>query len=150
MMNLFELLLVLKLLPNLLKAHIIDPIFLYKRGTCVMDWLLNFFVTPAYAADAGQAAQMGSTNFILLISLFFVFMYFTILRPQSKRAKEQQNLLGSLTKGDEVVTSGGMLGRINKITDQYIALGLANNVEVILQKSSIVGLLPKGTLKSLE
>jgi preprotein translocase subunit YajC len=77
-------------------------------------------------------------------------MYFMMWRPQSKRAKEQQQLLGSLSKGDEVVTAGGLLGRITKVTDQYISLSIANNVDITLQKSSVTNVLPKGTLKTIE
>ena len=71
-------------------------------------------------------------------------------RPQNKRAKEQQNLLESLTKGDEVITSGGVLGRISKISGQYLSLTVANNVEILMQKTSIISVMPKGTLKTIE
>lgn len=116
-----------------------------------MDFLLNFFMSNAYADTPGAAAQQaGGMSLFVMIAVFFALMYFTILRPQSKRAKEQQSLISSLSKGDEVVTAGGVLGRITKISENYIGLCLANNVEVFLQKNSIVSLLPKGTLKSLE
>jgi len=72
-----------------------------------------------------------------------------MIRPQSKRAKEHRNLIGGLAKGDEVVTAGGILGRISKISDAYITLALTDNVEILVQKSSIVNALPKGTLKTL-
>lgn len=129
------------------------PIFRIQKKVCSkMDQLLDFFISNAYAAqDATTApAASGGYSFAIMIVLIFVFMYFTILRPQSKRAKEQQVLINSLSKGDEVITAGGLLGRITKVTDQYISLSLTNNVEILLQKSAIVSLLPKGTLKSLE
>lgn len=118
-----------------------------------MDQILNFFISSAYAQDASSSAatqQGGSLSFMLMFAGLFVLMYFMILRPQSKRAKQQQGLVNSLAKGDEVITAGGVLGKITKIKDQYISLSLANNVEVVVQKASVVSLLPKGTLKSLE
>jgi preprotein translocase subunit YajC len=108
-------------------------------------------MSNAYADSvATPPDQGGSMSFILMFVIFFVFIYFAIWRPQNKRAKEQRNLLSSLAKGDEVITAGGLLGRLAKITDQYITLSIANNVEITMQKSAIVSVLPKGTLKSIE
>lgn len=119
----------------------------------MMGSLFNFLVTNAYAESAGLAppsASASSFSFVLMFVVLFLFIYFAIWRPQNKRAKEQQNLLNSLAKGDEVVMVGGLLGRISKITEQYIVLSVANNVEMIMQKSSVANVLPKGTLKSIE
>lgn len=122
----------------------------------MMEQILSFLVSNAYAetpvpAPLSPASQQGgSLSFVLMFVIFFVFVYFTVWRPQSKRAKEQQNLLNSLAKGDEVMTAGGMLGRISKINDQYITLTIANNVDIVMQKSSVVSVIPKGTLKSIE
>jgi len=80
--------------------------------------------------------------------LMFVLLYFLLLRPQMRRAKEQKQMIGSLAKGDEVITGGGMLGRLTKISDNYVSVEIAPNVEITVQKSSIQTLLPKGTLKS--
>lgn len=110
--------------------------------------MLNFFVTSAYAADAAPQ-QGGGFSLILMTAIFILFMYFVMWRPQSKRAKEHRGLISSLTTGDEVVTSGGILGRISKVTDSYVVLSLADNVEITVQKGSIVNALPKGTLKSI-
>lgn len=116
-----------------------------------MDHLLNFFISNAHADTTTPAAQQGGgISLVIMFALFFVLIYFTILRPQNKRAKEQQKLTSSLAKGDEVITAGGLLGRITKMTDQYITLAVANNVDIVMQKSSIVSVLPKGTLKSIE
>lgn len=118
-----------------------------------MNNLMNLLITPAYAdAPAGAAPAGGGSPFslVLMFGVFFLFFYFVMWRPQSKRAKEHKTLLNALTKGDEVITSGGMLGKINKITEQYVALCVHNNAEIIIQKSAIVGALPKGTLKTLE
>ncbi len=116
-----------------------------------MESIFNFFLSTAYA-DAGAAPanpQGGMLSLIVMFGVFFIFVYFTVWRPQAKRAREQQQLLNSLTKGDEVITSGGILGQINKITDQYVVLSLSGQQELILQKSAIVSVLPKGTLKTL-
>lgn len=117
----------------------------------MMEQILSFLVSNAYADTAAAAAnpQGGGFSFIMMIVIFFAFLYFAIWRPQSKRAKEQQNLLGSLAKGDEVITAGGLLGRINKITDQYVALSVGENLEIVIQKSAVVSVLPKGTLKTI-
>ena len=118
-----------------------------------MDRILDFFITNAYAQSAGSASagqQGGGISLAIMFGVFFVFIYFFIWRPQNKRAKEQQGLLDSLAKGDEVITAGGVLGRINKINGQYINLSVANNVDMVMQKSSIVSVLPKGTLKTIE
>lgn len=119
-----------------------------------MDQILNFFISNAYADSlgplSGGGSQGGGFSFIIMFAVFFLFIYFFIWRPQNKRAKEQQNLLDSLAKGDEVITAGGLLGRISKISGQYITLAVANNVDMVLQKSSVVGVMPKGTLKTIE
>lgn len=116
----------------------------------MMDQILSFFVTNAYADAAPAAApQGGGSMFIMMFAVFFVFMYFAVWRPQNRRASEQRNLLSSLAKGDEVITSGGVMGRISKVTDQYIGLALNESVEIFVQKSAVVSVLPKGTLKSI-
>jgi preprotein translocase subunit YajC len=85
---------------------------------------------------------------LLPLILMFVLLYFLLLRPQMRRAKEQKQMLTSLQKGDEVVTSGGTLGRITKVTDNYVSVEIAPNVEITVQKPAIQTLLPKGTIKS--
>ena len=86
--------------------------------------------------------------FLPMIAIFVVF-YFLLIRPQQKRAKEQKAMLGALQKGDEVVTAGGIVGKIGKLTDQYAALEVAPNVEITVQRQSVAQLLPKGTIKAL-
>lgn len=117
-----------------------------------MTSILDFVMSSAYAADAGaqQAPAAGGFSFFIMMGLFLVFAYFMVWRPQAKRAKEQQQLLQSLSKGDEVVTVGGVLGRIMKVSDPYLTLEVATGVEMIVQKSAIIGLLPKGSIKALE
>jgi len=116
----------------------------------MLEQLLNLFVSNAYADPVNGGAQQGGISFIMMLVIFFVFIYFAIWRPQSKRAKEQQTLMSGLAKSDEVMTTGGMLGRITKVSEQYITLQIANNVEIVLQKSAVVNVLPKGTLKAIE
>jgi len=78
-----------------------------------------------------------------------VIFYFLIWRPQAKRTKDHKNLIGGLQKGDEVVTTGGIAGRINKVTDEFVVLEVSDNVELKFQKGAIAATLPKGTLKAL-
>jgi preprotein translocase subunit YajC len=99
-----------------------------------------------------QAAPSGDSGFIglLPIILMFVLLYFLMIRPQMKRAKETKAMVEALQKGDEVVTAGGVLGRITKIGDAYISLEIAPNTEISVQKAAVQMLLPKGTLKSVQ
>jgi len=84
---------------------------------------------------------------MLPLVLMFVLLYFLLLRPQMRRAKEQKQMIASLQKGDEVITAGGTLGRVTKVSDNYVNLEIATSVEITVQKSSIQTLLPKGTIK---
>jgi preprotein translocase subunit YajC len=116
-----------------------------------MDHILDFFITNAQAQSlAGGGPQGGGYSFVIMLVVFFLFIYFAIWRPQNKRAKEQRNLLDALAKGDEVITAGGLLGRLSKINGHYITITIANNVDIVMQKSSVVSVLPKGTLKTIE
>ncbi len=111
---------------------------------------MNLFETTAYAADAGGApADAGLIN-LLFLGGFVLIFYFLLWRPQSKRRKEHAALMGGLSKGDEVVTSGGIVGQINKVEDDFVKLQVSNNLEVRVQKSAVGATLPKGTLKSLD
>ena len=105
-------------------------------------------ISPAYA----QAAPGGDPGFIgfLPIVLMFVLLYFLMIRPQMKRAKEHKQMVEALQKGDEVITAGGVLGRITKMGDAYVSLEIAPSTEVSVQRASVQTLLPKGTLKSLQ
>lgn len=103
-------------------------------------------ISLAYAAPVTGAPAI--TDFLPLIIIFILF-WFMLIRPQMKRAKEQKKLMGELQKGDEVVTSSGQVGKISKISDQYIALEIADGVVTHVQKNAVQTLLPKGTIKSL-
>ena len=102
-----------------------------------------------FSADVfAQAATPEATalSFLPLVILFIIF-YFLLIRPQSKRVKEHKSMLDSLKKGDEVVTNGGVLGKVAGIGDNFVQVDIANNVAVRVQKSAIASLLPKGSMK---
>jgi preprotein translocase subunit YajC len=107
------------------------------------------FISNAYAQAAGADAMSSNLTSFLPLVLMFVVMYFLMIRPQQKKAKEQKSMMDALAKGDEVVTAGGILGKVAKVQDTYITVEVAANTEVIVQKHAITTLLPKGTLKSL-
>lgn len=106
-------------------------------------------ISNAYAQAAPGADPTGGLMGILPLILMFVVLWFLMIRPQMKRAKEHKAMVEALQKGDEVVTQGGMAGRITKVGENYISLEVAENVEISVQKSAVSALLPKGTLKSL-
>ena len=106
-------------------------------------------ISPAYAQAAGAASPGSDLMTFLPMILIFVVFYFLLIRPQQKRAKETRAMLEALQKGDEVVTAGGIVGKISKLTDQYAAVEIAPNVEISVQRAAIAQLLPKGTIKAL-
>jgi preprotein translocase subunit YajC len=107
------------------------------------------FITNAYAQTASAASITSSLGQFLPIILMFVALYFLMIRPQMKRQKEHRAMMEAVTRGDEVVTSGGVLGKITKVSDVYVSIEVQDGTELIIQKSAITTLLPKGTIKSL-
>jgi len=107
---------------------------------------MDFFISDALAAAQGQGDPLMS--FLPLIFIFVVF-YFLLIRPQSKKAKEHKQMVEALAKGDEVVTNGGLLGRISKVGDNFIELDISEGVTVKVQRNAIANLMPKGTIKGL-
>jgi preprotein translocase subunit YajC len=108
------------------------------------------FISTVQAAEAaGPATGEAGTSTIIMMVLFAVVFYFLLIRPQSKRAKEHKTMLEAIQKGDEVVTSGGILGKVNKITDAFIVLNVAQGVEMKFQKHAVTASLPKGTIKEI-
>ena len=107
------------------------------------------FISNAYAEAAAATPESGIMNFLPLFALIAVF-YFLILRPQSKRAKEQKAMIAALQRGDEVVTVGGEVGIVSKVYDQYVGVEIAENLEVKVQKSAVQSVLPKGTIKAIK
>jgi preprotein translocase subunit YajC len=106
-------------------------------------------LVTAQAAASEGSPLMG----MLPIVLMFVILYFLMIRPQMKRQKEHRNLVSALSKGDEVVTSGGLLGKVSRVTDSYVTVEIADladkPVEVLVQKTAVSTVLPKGTIKAL-
>jgi len=92
---------------------------------------------------------MGGLMQFVPIILMFVVLYFLMIRPQMKRQKEHKAMIEAVTRGDEVVTSGGVLGKVNKVSDVYLSIEVQDGTELIIQKSAVTTLLPKGTIKSL-
>ena len=110
---------------------------------------MSLLISDAFAAGSTMVGPTGNSfGPLLLLVGFIVIFYFLLWRPQSKRAKEHRALLNSLAKGDEVVTSGGLIGKISRIADDIISLTIAEGVEVKIQKSAISTALPKGTVKT--
>lgn len=107
------------------------------------------FISNAYAQAAAPAGAGGGLMSFLPIILMFVVLYFLMIRPQMKRQKEQKAMIDALGKGDEVVTAGGLVGKVTKVSDAYVTLEVAEGTEIVLQKASVTMLLPKGTVKSL-
>ena len=108
---------------------------------------MDFFIANAYAQAAPAAAQNPLISFLPLIVLFGIF-YFMLIRPQMKRSKEQRSMISALNRGDEVLTTGGILGRVESIAEQFVTLEIASGVVVKLQKQAISAVMPKGTLKT--
>ncbi|MBE9562682.1 MAG: preprotein translocase subunit YajC [Proteobacteria bacterium] len=107
---------------------------------------MDFFIQNAWAADAPPDA--GLLNLVMLVVLFVVF-YFVLIRPQTKRAKEHNKMVGSLAKGDEIMTGGGILGKIINMGDDYVTIEIATNTQIKVQRQSISTVIPKGTIKSI-
>jgi len=109
--------------------------------------MLDFLIPPAHAAG-NAASTPGITDFAFPIVLLVLF-YFMLIRPQSKRAKEHREMQSGLAKGDEVVTDGGLMGKITAISEQAVSVQLADNLEVKVRREAVNSVLPKGTLKKL-
>jgi preprotein translocase subunit YajC len=108
------------------------------------------FISSAFAQTAPAAAEGGfqsSLMSMLPLVLMFVVLYFVMIRPQMKRQKEHRAMIDALAKGDEIATAGGVLGRVTRLGDTYIGVEIANGVEIQVQRSAVVQVLPKGTIK---
>ena len=111
---------------------------------------MSFFISDALAAaGAAPAGQTDGTFSLIMIAAIFVLFYFMLIRPQNKKAKEHRELVTQLKKGDEVITSSGILAKVVSLDDQYIKVSLAEGIEINMQKGAVTTVLPKGTLKSL-
>ncbi|MEM8717203.1 MAG: preprotein translocase subunit YajC [Cyanobacteria bacterium P01_G01_bin.4] len=110
---------------------------------------MSLFIASAHAQAEGAPAGGGELFQILFLVGLFVLFYFIAIRPQRKRQKEHQQLVTSMNKGDEVVTSSGILGKITSLDENYMVLNVANNVDMKFQRVHVHAVLPKGTLKSI-
>lgn len=120
-----------------------NPLFIKIKEECSM------FISSVQAAEAGGAAGADMTSTIIMMVLFAVVFYFLLIRPQSKRAKEHKTMIEAIQKGDEVVTNGGIIGKVSKITEGFIILNVAQGVEMKFQKHAVTASLPKGTIKEI-
>ena len=106
-------------------------------------------VSPAYAQGAAPGGDASFMSFLPII-LMFVVLYFVMIRPQMKRAKEHKAMVEALQKGDEVIAAGGVLGKVTKVADNYVTIEISSNVEIRVQRPAVQLVLPKGTIKSSE
>lgn len=110
---------------------------------------MSFFISPAFAEGAaGAPMESGMFNILFLVGFGLIF-YFFMWRPQAKRAKEHKELLNGISKGDEVITAGGILGKVVNLNDDYVVLEVSEGTELTFQKTHVSAALPKGTLKSI-
>lgn len=110
---------------------------------------MSFLISDAYAEAAPAAQQGDPITSLIFFGGFILIFYFILIRPQQKRAKEHRNLVAALSKGDEVVTNGGLLGKISDVGEEYLSVELADNVTVRIQKQAVASVLPKGSLKAV-
>ena len=111
-----------------------------------MSFLINDAMAAANTASAEPASGLFS---FVMIAMIFVLFYFMLIRPQNKRAKEHRDMINSLKKGDEIVTSGGLLAKVTALEEQYVTIKLAEGIEIKMQRNAVSAILPKGTLKSI-
>lgn len=113
--------------------------------------LLTAFISPSVLAEGAAAAASGPSmmsNIFLLVGFLFIF-YFMLIRPQSKRAKEHQSLVSSISTEDEVIINGGILGKVQRVTDQFLVVAIADGIEIKVQKQAVSASVPKGTMKTI-
>ena len=111
---------------------------------------MSLFISQAHAS-AAPAQQGGGASMLIMLAVFGLVFYFMIYRPQAKRVKEHKGLMAQLSKGDEVLTQGGLVGKITKVSEEkdFLVVSIAEGTEVTVQKSAVSAVLPKGTMKSL-
>jgi preprotein translocase subunit YajC len=109
---------------------------------------MDYFISSAHAQATGGVGGQGLLSALMLPALLLVVFYFLLIRPQNKRAKEQKEMLSKVAVGDEVATTGGILGKVVEVGDQFLTLEIASGVSVKLQKFQVAQVLPKGTVKS--
>jgi len=110
---------------------------------------MSFFISEAMAEGTAAAPQGGGAEQLFIMVAIFAVFYFLLIRPQTKRAKEHRQMVSELGKGDEVITNGGIYGKLTKVEDDYVEVEIADNTTVRLQRQAIASILPKGTIKNL-
>jgi preprotein translocase subunit YajC len=119
-----------------------------RASSCnIRGLMMSGLISNAYAQTGTAAPSIGGLGTLIWMAAFVAIFYFMLLRPQQKRAKDQQNMMGKLASGDEVATSGGLVGRIVEVGESLITLELAEGVRVKLQKNAVTQVLPKGSMK---
>ncbi len=108
---------------------------------------MDFLISSAFAQTAG-APQASPWSPLVMVLVFVAVFFFFVIRPQMKRAKDHRNMVSAIAKGDEVVTNGGILGRVDDVGDAFLAIEIADKVVIRVQKNAVAAVLPKGTLKS--
>ncbi len=111
---------------------------------------MSFLLSDAVAQTAGTTSQGGGLTSLIPLILIFVVMYFLLIRPQQKKMKMHQAMVAALGKGDEVTTNGGIIGKIISLDDSFVAVEIAQNVTIKLQRGAIAAVLPKGTIKAIK
>lgn len=112
--------------------------------------MFDFVISTAHAQDGAAQAQGNPLASLLFLVVFFAIMWLLIIRPQQKRLKEHQALVAALSKGDEIVTTGGVVGKITKLDDNFVTVEVADGVQLNVQRNAVANVLPKGTIKSLK
>lgn len=115
---------------------------------------MSFLISDAFADTAkvagnAQSPTQGWMSMLPMLVLLVAFMYFMVIRPQSKKAKEHKNLMDSLQKGDEVMTIGGILGKIEKIEGDFLVISIAENTQISVQRGAVSSIVPRGTIKTI-
>lgn len=111
---------------------------------------MSFFISDAVAEAAPAAQQADPMTSLIFFGGMILIFYFILIRPQSKRAKEHRELVAGISKGDEVVTNGGILGKITDVSEQFVTLEISDNVQIKVQKQAVATVLPKGSLKAAQ
>jgi preprotein translocase subunit YajC len=111
-----------------------------------MDSLSSFLIDTAWAQDG--AAPGGQLNFLIVMAAMFAVFYFLLIRPQQKKQKEHRQMVEALSAGDEIVTAGGILGKVTEVGEQFLTVEVANNVSIKVQRHTVGAVLPKGSVKS--
>ena len=128
--------------------HLQEQCAAVSRETSRLE-LIPVFISSAFAQTAPAAAPAGGFDFMQLgfLGAMLVVMYFIMIRPQMKRQKEHRAMIDAIAKGDEVATAGGIIGKVTRLSEGFLHIEIANNVEVQIQRSAVVQVLPKGTVK---